>query len=267
MNTLTSIHVYPVKSCGAIDLDEAEVLPQGLALDRRWMLVDANGRFITQRKHPQMARIRVSIVDSVMRFEFDQQAPLELPLKPAAGPRLMVDVWEDTVDALDLTDLCGDWFQQIFAQPVSLVYMDAIAKRIIKAKYQVQPQDTVSFADGLPLLLATHTSLKYLEEKVGTSLGMARFRPNVVVTGGDPFSENDWKRVRIGSIEFDVTNPCVRCEITKVDQQTGEKWDSTQPLSALTDIRGYKTKAMFGVNLVPRGAGNIHVGDPFEVLA
>jgi uncharacterized protein YcbX len=187
-------------------------------------------------------------------------------MNPQEGNRREVVVWKDTVSALDLGYKVSAWFEPILGEKVHLVFMDEACERPVAAQYG-KPGDQVSFADGLPLLLTTQQSLKHLEEISGLDLGMARFRPNVVVPGEEPFSENHWRQVRIGDIVFDVTHPCVRCEVTKVDQRTGEKRQDQEPLASLKRILGKGSKVVFGINLIPRDRGVLRVGDRFEVLS
>lgn len=265
MDTLQSIHIYPVKSCAGIAVEQAQVQAQGLAFDRRWLLVDEQGCFLTQRDFPQMARIEVAMVGDMLQLRFDGLDTLEIPVVPQAGPRREVEIWGDRVQALDLSPLCGDWFAQALGKAARLVFMDQDCRRLIKAKYGV-PEDVVSFADGLPLLIATRASLNDLQQRAGMAIDMSRFRPNVVVDGGLPFAEDNWQRIRIGNIEFEVTNPCARCVIPLIDQRTGEKHPLKEPIKTLNQFRRRGNEVLFGTNLVPRGSGSLRLGDAFEVL-
>jgi uncharacterized protein YcbX len=267
MPNLVALHVYPIKSARGIDLTEAVVEPWGLAGDRRWMLVDETGRFLSQRKEPRLATVTV-------RQEPDgalvARAPSmdELRIEPITEVRLTpVSVWESELDAALAADDAQTWFGKLLGTDVRLVHLDDPTRRRPDQSY-ADAADRVSFADGFPLLLTTTGSLEALNALMDEPLPMNRFRPNVVVDEQIGWAEDTWRRVRIGAVTFRVVKPCGRCVITTTDQRTGER--GHEPLRALGRHRRFGKSLVFGQNLVPDPVpgepSTIRVGDAFEVL-
>ncbi|WP_432002006.1 MOSC domain-containing protein [Streptomyces sioyaensis] len=268
---LRSIHLYPVKSIAGSGPGEAVVEPWGLAGDRRWLLVDARGRQLTQRQQPTLALAHAQeLPGGALRLTAPGQQPLTVEV-PASGETLPVEVWKDEVEAVPADPAAAEWFGGYLGVECRLVYLDAPEKRRPIAPDFSAPGDTVSFADGFPLLLTTSSSLDALNSLIAQGdhadegpLPMNRFRPNVVVDGTAPWAEDDWRRVRIGDVAFQVVKPCARCVVTTTDQRTAER--GKEPLRTLARHRRFGDQLVFGQNLIPRGVGTIRVGDPFEVL-
>jgi uncharacterized protein len=256
---LTAIRRYPVKSCRGHTLDVATVEPWGLAGDRRWMLVDADGRGVTARQHPRMVLIDPEPREGGLRVTAPGAAPLDVPT-PAAGPLVDVQVWDDELAATPASDAAHAWFSAVLGVPLRLVHLDDPTRRPTDPAYG-DDADLVSFADGYPLLLASEESLA----AVGSSLSMVRFRPNLVVAGAPAWAEDGWRRVRVGDAVFRAVKGCSRCVLTTVDPETAEK--GPEPLRTLAARRRWGGKVWFGVNLVPDTPGAlVRVGDPVEVL-
>src|SRR5690606_27680021 len=209
---LQEIYIYPVKSLGGIRLSEAQVGIQGLAYDRRWMLVDEQGMFLTQRKHHEMALLQIELTEEGLRV-FNKRRPFEshvIPIEPLTDRLVPVTVWDDTVIGQVVSEASSRWFSEVLGRSCQLVYMPASAQRHINEKYAVN-QETVSFADAMPYLLIGQSSLDDLNEKLNDRVPMNRFRPNLVVSGGMAFEEDNWKMVKIGECTFKGTKPCARC--------------------------------------------------------
>ena len=267
---LASIHIYPLKAARGVDLDDALVEPCGLAGDRRWLLVDGAGRFISQREEPAMARVVVQYtgpgagisVSSAGHGEMSFMAPL-----PETGAELLaVTVWGSTVLAATAGRDAAKWFSAYLGRPARLVFLDDPTRRPVDPGY-ARPQDVVSFADGFPLLLTNTASLDqlgdWLTQSGAARVPMNRFRPNVVVTGAQPWAEDRWRRVMIGEVPFRVAKPCGRCVVTTTDQRTGER--GSQPLKMLGRRRRFGKALVFGQNMIPDGPGVIRTGDPVRV--
>jgi uncharacterized protein YcbX len=267
MSTLASIHIYPLKGCRAIDLRESEVEPWGLAGDRRWLVVDSDFRFFSQREHASMARLAVSYdPGGGIRVSSDGFAPLRVATPGPAAEMIKVTVWRSTVLAAAAGAAADAWFSAFLGQPARLVYLDDPTRRAVDPEYGADG-DVVSFADGYPLLATNTGSLSQLGEWL-TAAGdapvpMNRFRPSVVLTGFEPWAEDRWRRLRIGSVSFRVAKPCGRCLVTTTDQATGKR--GTQPLKMLGERRRFGQALVFGQNLIPDGPGLIRVGDPVEI--
>jgi hypothetical protein len=264
---LASIHIYPMKAARAVDLDEACVEPWGLAGDRRWLLVDGNGRFISQREEPSLARVVVQPAAGSISVSADGVPGPAIAPPPADAPLLKVTVWSSTLLAAEAGPAADAWFSAYLGAPVRLVYLDDPTRRPVDPQYG-RDGDVVSFADGYPLLLTSTGSLGELGDWLAsdgeTPVPMTRFRPSVVVAGAAPWAEDGWRRIRIGAVPFRVVKPCGRCVVTTTDQITGER--GRQPLKMLGRRRRFGKQLVFGQNLVPDSGGVIRIGDPVEIL-
>ena len=264
---LASVHIYPLKGCRAVDLDEAVVEPWGLAGDRRWLLVDADGQFITQREHPALARLVVTYGPGAdITVSSSGYPALRVAAPRERAELLKVTVWRSTVLAAAAGPEADAWFAAYLGQPVRLVWLDDPTRRAVNPEYGLDG-DVVSFADGYPLLLTTAGSLdqlgQWLTDAGDQPVPMNRFRPNVVVSGYEPWAEDRWRRIRIGAVSFRVAKPCARCVVTTTDQTTGER--GRQPLRMLARHRRFGKNLVFGQNLIPDSPGLIRVGDPTEI--
>jgi uncharacterized protein YcbX len=234
------------------------------------MLVDERNGFLTQRRYPKMATIGVIIEhDSLIAFTKDET--LRIPFEPESKKVISVKVWESEVSAQVYGDTINDWFSSILRVKCKLVKMLDESVRKVNPKYAVSPHDEVSFADGYPFLLTNEASLADLNSRLEEPIPMNRFRPNLVVSGFEPFAEDSWKKIKIGEQIFHVVKPCSRCVITTTDQETGER-KSKEPLKTLAKFRSLfgDGEVFFGQNLVAdRSAGEkgfLRVGDSVEVL-
>jgi uncharacterized protein YcbX len=269
MPTLSSLHIYPLKSCAPRTLDAAVVEPRGLAHDRRWMVVDANGKFVTGREQSRMTLIRAHPDGTALLLEAPGMPDLRVTLPAADSERVDPDVWGAAVAPLLAADVAHAWLSRFLGFPCRLVYMDEKCTRLVKAKYDGtygEDGDQVSFADAFPLLLISQAALDQLNAKLAAPVPMLRFRPNLVVAGTEAHAEDGWKRIRIGAIEFDVVKPDVRCVFTTVDFERGERDPSGEPLRTLITYRRTPSGVTFGQYLIPRGTGMLRVGDRVEVL-
>jgi uncharacterized protein len=264
---LASVHIYPLKGCRAVDLDEAVVEPWGLAGDRRWLLVDVDGQFVSQREHPALARLVVAYgpgADITVSSAGDRALSVAAP--HGSAELLKVTVWRSTVLAAAAGPEADAWFSAYLGEPVRLVWQDDPTRRAVNPEYGLDG-DVVSFADGYPLHLTTTGSLdqlgRWLADAGDQPVPMNRFRPNVVVSGHEPWAEDRWRRIRIGPVSFRVAKPCARCVVTTTDQATGER--GRQPLRMLARHRRFGMNLLFGQNLIPDSPGLIRVGDPMEV--
>ncbi len=260
--SLSDLYVYPIKSCGGIAVDEWEVDERGLRHDRRWMLVDETGCFISQRELPRMALIKVRIESGGLVVDAPGMPSLQVPFRPPDGSKpLLVRVWDDLVEGQTVDDY--RWFSEFLEVGCKLVYLPDESVRPVDPAY-AEPGDRVSLADGFPFLLVSEASLADLNARLEQSLPMNRFRPNLVVRGCEPFAEDGWRGVRIARVTFRVVKPCARCTITTVDQESATK--GKEPLRTLARFRRAGNKVLFGQNLIHDKTGTLRVGDPVEIL-
>ena len=282
--TITHLFIYPIKSLGGMALTEAVVEEKGFRHDRRFMLVTPTGQFITQRENLQMPLIDVAIdttPDGADRLRvWHRNSPgdvLNLPLAPEPLTRvpIPVTIWDDEhVPAVVVSDEADRWFSDKLGQPCRLVFMPDASRRPVEKQYAVDPHHipqerlpAVSFADGYPYLLIGQASLDALNRRLPESIGMERFRPNIVVDALLPNEEDGWFRFRLGETDFYGVKPCARCLMTTIDPATGER--GKEPLKTLASYRKYGHKLLFGQNVLltnPAASAVIRVGQPVTVL-
>ncbi|MFI6496410.1 MOSC domain-containing protein [Nonomuraea typhae] len=267
-----ALHIYPIKSTQGHDLDSAEVEPWGLAGDRRYLVVDAGGTMLTAREFPKLLSCRAEIAGGALTLTGPHAAPLLV--RPAATLST-VTVWRTDVDLRDCGDEAATWLSALIEHPVRLKWLDDPTRRPVNPDHG-RPEDRVSLADGYPLLLASTSSLARLNDWIAEDavehgedppgpLPMRRFRPNVVVDGvAEPFAEDEWKRVRIGALDFRVSRGCSRCVLTTIDHSTYTK--GKEPIRTLARHRRWDGKTWFGVLLIPDTTGRVAVGDPVVAL-
>ncbi len=265
--TVASLHVHPVKSAGGVAVDEAFVSARGLEHDRRWMLVDRDARFLSQRAHPRLALVRTRLEDGRVRCARPGAPDLVLPAAPPEdAPEMGVEVWGDRVRARSASQEAHAWFSDHLGLACRLVHMPDHVRRPVDPSFG-REGDVVSFADGYPVLLAEEASLEDLNARLDEPVPMDRFRPNLVVAGTAPYAADGWSRIRVGAVPFRVVKPCARCVVTTVDQATGRAGgEAAEPLRTLATYRRSGSGVVFGQNLVPDGHGTVRVGDPVEVL-
>ena len=263
--SVSQLLYHPIKSLGAIQTDSFEVASRGPLFDRRIMLVDSNGQFVTQRECPTMALVMVHDTGSVLTLSFkNDHIKLSWPRFSDLTNLIMVNVWDDSVSAQLIDDKSVNmWLSKHLQCDVRLVYMADNEHRQVDLNYS-SPGDQTSFSDGFPFLLISQASLDFLSEKVGYELSAKRFRPNIVVKGCEPFEEDTWKKLRIGNIEFDVVKSCSRCVIPSINLETAEKEKSV--IRAMVDFRKVVDSIYVGQNLIHNNSGFLKVGQEVTVL-
>lgn len=256
---------YPVKSLGAISATDMPVTQWGPHRDRRLMLVDENGKFVTQRQLPEMTLCSVSDNGEALRFEMQQQS-MTIPWPDFSGDGKVVEVsvWNDQVKAVEVSEASSAWFSKLFGRTLRLVMMPDQSMRQVDLDF-AQAGDRTGFSDGFPFLLVSEASIKALEAQLAFDLDVLRFRPNIVVSGCEAFAEDQWKTISINGIEFDVVKPCSRCVIPTLNPTTAEKQPEVMKLMLKTRKQG--NAVYVGQNLIHRGEGMIRVGDGIEVKA
>lgn len=262
---VASLHTYPVKGGHRLDHEVAHVQLWGLAGDRRWLVVDdADGQSVTQREVPALATVRPSVVDGVLRLRAEGAPGLDVP-EPAGQP-VPVRVHRDGLLATPAGPAADAWFTTLLDRKVRLMWLDDPTRRQVSQRYG-EPADRVSFADAYPVLLTNAASLDALngwlleDGSPEGPLPMNRFRPNIVVTGAQPWAEDGWlgRRLRIGAVTFRAVKACDRCVVTTTDQETGKR--GREPLRILGRHRNVDQKLLFGTNLIPDSTGPIALGD------
>ncbi|MFZ1808281.1 MAG: MOSC N-terminal beta barrel domain-containing protein [Cyclobacteriaceae bacterium] len=259
---LTEIWIYPVKSLGGIRLKKAKALPKGLEYDRRYMLVDENNRFITQRVSPQLALFKLSLEESVFKITHGNDT-IDLPKSPELNDKFItVTIFDDVVQAMELGTKFNQWFSVRADIKCKLIFFPEENRRPVDKDFAVN-NEQVSLADGYPFLIIGQRSLDELNTKLEVSVPMNRFRPNFVFDGGKPFEEDNWRDIKIGSNGFTGLKLCGRCVVPTVNQETGEM--GKEPLATLSKFRKAGSKVNFGQNLVARNHQEVKEGDKIEI--
>ncbi len=262
---LTEINIYPIKSLGGISLQNSEVTDRGLKHDRRWLIINNEEKFITQRTHPQLALIKTKINGNklILGHKTKEISPLVIPIHHESVETVLVSIWQDLVEARVVGKYADEWLSDASGIKCRLVYMHDETQRLVDRAFAAD-NEIVSFADAYPFMMIGQSSLDDLNSRLKEKLPMNRFRPNFVFSGGDPFSEDKWKKIRIGEVVFNLVKPCSRCVTTTVNQDTAEKKE--EPLKTLSTYRRVNNKIYFGQNLLYEGNGTLNVGDEIKIL-
>ena len=262
---VSALYIYPIKACRGIEVQAFRLDALGPQLDRRFMLVDEEGQFISQRIAPRLSQVVPSLAPTALTVKAPGMPTLKLPLSlPDDGRVAQIKVWDHTGPAIEADFAVHDWFSEWLQRPCRLVYMPYAQLRQVSPKYSPEAAYT-SFTDGYPELLISQASLDDLAERAKMKLSVERFRPNIVVSGSEPYAEDGWKQIRIASVPFDVAKPCSRCVVITIDPATSEA--GKEPLATLAHYRKQDGKVLFGQNCIHRELGSIRVGDAIEVVA
>jgi uncharacterized protein YcbX len=260
---ISGLYIYPVKSLAGIAMSEVSLCSTGFTHDRRWMLVDAQNRFISQREDHRLCLFTAHFAHEgfIIRYGNDE---LMIPFEISESESISVTVWDDVVEALMAEPAVNDWFSTRLASETKLVYMPDQSKRAVEEKYSISNNDIVSFADGYPVLTIGEASLALLQSKTDEDIPMNRFRPNLVFTGGNAHDEDNWKQFAINGQLYYGVKPCARCVITTINQQTGTA--NAEPLKTLATYRNDGNKIFFGQNVISPVSGSIKLGDVITVI-
>lgn len=270
--SLSEIWIYPVKSLTGFQVSEAIVEGRGLMFDRRWLIIDENNRFLTQREFQEMALLQVSLeleLGELKSLKFSHKLKKDLiyllknPLKHNSN-KIEVQIWGDIVEAVEIDDEVNKWLSTTLKVNCRLVFMPDSSKRKVDPSYAINGHDITSFSDAYPFLIAGNEALKLLNSKMEVPIKMNRFRPNFVFEGGEPHDEDFWRKFKIGNVDFFGVKKCARCPIPSIDQETGIK--AKEPLKTLAKYRFTNNKVYFGQNLLANTLGNVKVGEKIEVL-
>jgi len=263
MLTVSELFIYPVKSLGGIAVSSALLTDRGFQYDRRWMLVNEQNNFLTQRELPAMALLQVRITAEGLQVRHQENgAAILLPLQPQTSEMVMTAIWSDQCRAQIVSETANEWFSDMLSTRCRLVYMPDTSRRRVDSRY-AHDKEITSFADGYPTLIIGQSSLDDLNSRLADAVTMHRFRPNIVFTGGNPYEEDEWEAFLINNLPFFGVKLCARCTITTINPATAEK--GKEPLRTLAAYRMRRNKVYFGQNLLHKGEGMIKVGDEIKV--
>lgn len=250
MPSISQLNVYPIKSCAAIARYAVRLTHYGLEYDRNWMVIDARGRFISQRTHARLALVQPAFEGDALAVRAPGMDTLRLALDAAAlegAPVVAASVWGDTVPALDAGQEAERWFSDFLGEPVRLVRFEPGYERTASRDWTGEVAANVYFADGFPLLVIGQASLDDLNARLASKgvdpIPMNRFRPNLVIEGMPAYEEDYTESLSIaaasGQIALRIVKPCTRCPIPTIDQARGmpdPRWP-TEPTDTLSTYR------------------------------
>ncbi|KAI9694758.1 MAG: hypothetical protein M1822_000374 [Bathelium mastoideum] len=296
---ITSLRIYPIKSCRGIQVSSRKLLKSGLELDRNWMFMDVEKKkFITIREHSLMTLIDTVLVDGMLRIHVHGSPASEAITIPAPPSQAWleehcvlepdVEIWGEKTDGWVYHESFSAPVSKLLGSDVRLVYKGP-KPRIVwgdEAQKRTGREQSFFFADMCSVLVGSENSLEELNQRLKANghntLTIERFRPNIIVRGGKPWMEDDWKRLRITSsktqaatgkptsLGLDVPNRCLRCQVPNVDPDTGNKHKS-QPWGILTKYRNIdkgklKGKPVFGMLCIPTEEGDVEVGMRLKIV-
>ncbi len=259
---LSRIFVYPIKSLGGVELASADVTDRGLKYDRRWMLIDNNCAFITQREYPQMAVLKARLGENYITVSdgYSNNSNLVIPYEGFDNGQVKVSIWNAVCDALQTSEFIDQWFSDILKIKCRLVYMPDESMRPVDTTSGYAPTGKfTSFADAYPFLMLGQESVNDLNTRLEAPVSITRFRPNLVFSGGQPYIEDHIEEFEINGVKFLGLENCARCSIITINQENAEI--DKAPLKALSTYRKNGNNVFFGRNVVHSGTGKISIGD------
>lgn len=269
---LSQIYVYPIKSLAGIKLNEGQLTKRGLHLDRRWVLVDADNKLITQRGYPTLCLLQQAITETGIhiynRNKPDQQ--IIIPFEHTGTEIQEVDIWDNICQGVSVNDKVDAFFSDYLQMPCKLLFQPDNLERVLNKTNAADGHQT-TFTDGYPYMILSEASLQDLNKRIGGNsdegLKMNRFRPNFVVKGCDPYAEDTWKKFQLGNIVFHQAKPCVRCSMTTIEQETAQKHKAQEPLRTLQTYRRWgKEGVIFGMNIAAENTGDLRIGDELSIM-
>lgn len=261
---IAELNIYPVKSTAQVKLKKSAVLPTGLELDREWLLVDQNKELVTARAYPRLLQVRTGMEKNKLKITI----PLESFSfqSESAGEEVILQFFNEQLNGFTYSSAASQWFSDYLGIECQLIHQKEVFRPMLE-KRGGELGDRVNFGDEAPILLIGQGSLDDLNSRLEHPVTMGHFRPNIVISGTDPYEEDDWKMIRIGSCEFKVAQVCRRCVFTTIDPVTHEKSKTGEPLRTLAGYRKVADGGVaFGMHLIPRKFGEIRVGDTLEIL-
>lgn len=260
---LSQIYLYPVKSLAGIGVNNWEVEKTGLKYDRKWMLIDNERQFLSQRRLPRMALIKTALVDDRLILSASGMDDLLLDLHPKMDEIIRCTIWHDEIDVITVSEEADQWLGSFLNADCRLVYQPDDSIRTVNRNY-AEPTDITALSDGFPFLLLSENSLTDLNKAMQLNLPMIRFRPNLIISGCEAYAEDCWREISIGEIEFRLPKPCSRCSVPTIDPVTAET--GKEPLTTLNRLRKWDNKVYFGQNALHNRCGKLSVGDKVEII-
>ena len=260
---LSDIYVYPVKSLAGIKVSKWSVNSKGLLHDRKWMLIDSNNQFLSQRKIPKMVLIKTQLTDSELILSTSTDSSISLPIDPVAGKAYNTSIWNDVCVAKSTSDIANQWLSDFLGVQCQIVYQPDDVVRAVDPKY-AKTTDQVNFSDGFPFLIASEGSMRALNKAMNLDLSIERFRPNLVISQCQPYAEDSWREISINNIDFRLPKPCSRCAIPTIDLSNATI--SNEPLRTLNRLRKWNKQVYFGQNALHDHSGELFIGNKVQIV-
>lgn len=270
LTKVSSLHIYPIKSTAGINLTNAEIGELGIAFDRRFVISNPSGQFITARTEPKLCLVRTQLLNDGLELSAPFMPTLTLLYKEFTSQYQRINVWEDNINGQLCSEKANAWFSDYLQRACTLLFFGDESYR--ERMPNTEDARKLAFADGYPLLLTSQASLNNLNQRLTAqhqqAVSMTQFRPNIVIENTLAFAEDTWQHIRIGAVDFKVGKPCERCVFTTVNPNTGEKHLQQQPLKTLRSFRqNQHGEVLFGQNLIALNNGIIKIGDQLSIIS
>lgn len=262
MPVLTDIYIYPVKSLAGIRVSSWPVNEKGLLYDRKWMLIDSNNQFLSQRRVPKMVLIKTELTQSELILSTATSGNISLELFPSSGNEIISSIWSDQCLSRTISKQADQWLSDFLEIDCKLVYQPDEVIRSVDPDY-ASATDKVNFSDGFPFLITSDASLNSLNQAMGLQLPMQRFRPNLVISQCESYAEDSWREITINNIGFRLPKPCSRCSVPTIDIETAET--GKEPLTTLNRLRKWNKQVYFGQNALHNNAGKLSINSSVEI--
>lgn len=259
---LSEIYIYPVKSLAGINVLNWPVTEKGLLHDRKWMLIDSNNHFLSQRRLPKMALIKTEIANEELILSSKTSGCISIPLYPEDGDQINTTIWHDQCLAKTTSKIADQWLSDFLNIECKLVYQPDETVRPVDPDYSIA-SDKVNFSDGFPFLIVSQASLDALNQVLHSQISIHRFRPNLVISNCDSYAEDGWREISINSIKFRLPKPCSRCSVPTIDLETAQT--NKEPLATLNRLRKWNKQVFFGQNALHNNTGVLSVDNLVEI--
>ncbi|MDH5485646.1 MAG: MOSC domain-containing protein [Gammaproteobacteria bacterium] len=259
---ISELVIYPLKSAAGIPLETARIDTFGLENDRRWMLIDEQGKMLTQRQHAKLCLLNPQLLNNQLRLNTGGFSELIVPPADTTSYHTAI-VWDDHCRAYDCGEMAAEWLSDFMGIRCRLVYFPADEKRQVDTAY-AETGDRTAFSDGFPILLTSQSSLDDLNQRLAQPVAMRRFRPNIVIRGATAYAEDEWQKIRFGDIDCRIVKPCSRCIMPNIDPATARI--DKEPSQTLAGYRKKNNKVFFGQNLIHDQQGTLSVGMPAQII-
>ncbi len=262
MPVLSEIYIYPVKSLAGIKVSSWEVNGKGLLYDRKWMLIDNENQFLSQRRIPKMVLIKTHLTDNELILSTEKSGSIALDLSPQNGDKISSTIWNQQCLSRTVSKEVDQWLSDFLEIDCKLVYQPEETVRPVDPDY-ARTGDKINFSDGFPFLIISAASLQSLNQQMNLSIPMERFRPNLVISDCESYAEDNWRELSINNIQFRLPKPCSRCAVPGIDIETAET--SKEPLQTLNRLRRWKNQVYFGQNALHNSSGTLSINSPVDI--